>query len=91
MDLTTYLTYRTGELEIAQAALRAERARVAAERPEQVVPHVGILRRAARAITARSAASATARRAESSAATRTATRAACETLGSANDRTPHPA
>lgn len=53
MDLNTYMGYRVTEQELAQAAVRAERARVAAERPDQVVPRTGIVRRTLAAFAAR--------------------------------------
>ena len=78
MDLNTYMGYRVTEQEIAQAAVRAERARVAAEHRDQVVPRIGIVRRALTALTSH--------RVPTDAA-----RAARERVGNASDRTPHPA
>ncbi len=107
MDLNTYMGYRVTEQELAQATVRAERARVAAERPDQVVPRTGIVRRTLAAFAARRTPTAGAvttgqRRtgprtaaprpaASHAAAPRGAARAACERVGNASDRTPHPA
>lgn len=45
MELNYAMSYRITTLEIEQAAVRAERARMAAERAEQLVPRDGFLRR----------------------------------------------
>ncbi len=85
MDLNTYMGYRVAEQEIAQAAARAERARLAAERPDQVVPRVGIVGRTLAAFAAR-------RVPTTAAGPRTVgPRTACDHAGSASDRTPRPA
>ncbi|PIJ00083.1 hypothetical protein [Leucobacter sp. OLDS2] len=106
MDLNTYMGYRVTEQEIAQPAARAERARLAAERPDQVVPRIGIVRRTLAALAARrvpTAAVTTGQRttgprtaaprpaASHAAAPRGSARAVCERVGNTSDRTPHPA
>ena len=48
MDLHPSMSYRISTLEIEQAAIRAERARIAAEHADQIVHRDGILRRALR-------------------------------------------
>ncbi|WP_251448198.1 hypothetical protein [Microbacterium sp. USTB-Y] len=45
MDLHPSMSYRISTLEIEQAAIRAERARIAAEHADQIVRRDGILRR----------------------------------------------
>ncbi len=60
MDLNYAMSYRITTLEIEQAAIRAERARMAAEHGDQIVRSEGLVRRALRAIAARRAASRTA-------------------------------
>ncbi|GAA4489145.1 hypothetical protein GCM10023171_29630 [Microbacterium panaciterrae] len=56
MDLNYAMSYRITTLEIEQAAIRAERARMAAEHGEQIVRRDGLLRRVLRGIAARGAA-----------------------------------
>ncbi|WP_295014080.1 hypothetical protein [uncultured Microbacterium sp.] len=53
MDLNPAMGYRITTLEIERAAVRAERARMAAEHADQLRPVDGRLRRALRALSAR--------------------------------------
>ncbi|MDQ4215023.1 hypothetical protein [Microbacterium capsulatum] len=53
MDLHPALSYRVSTLELEEAAVRAERARMAAEHPDQFVRRDGVIRRALRALAAR--------------------------------------
>ena len=48
MELNYAMSYRITTLEIEQAAIRAERARMAAEHPDMIVRRDGILRRVLR-------------------------------------------
>lgn len=57
MDLHPSMSYRISTLEIEQAAIRAERARRAAEHADQIVHRDGILRRALHRLQARRVAS----------------------------------
>ncbi|MGN8026593.1 hypothetical protein [Microbacterium sp. 22242] len=55
MDLNYAMSYRITTLELEQAAIRAERARVVAEHADMIVPRDGILRRVLRRLRARRA------------------------------------
>ncbi|MCE4026743.1 hypothetical protein LXM50_12265 [Microbacterium sp. Au-Mic1] len=56
MELNYAMSYRITTLELEQAAIRAERARMAAENADLIVRRDGILRRALRRLQARRAA-----------------------------------
>ena len=53
MDLNYAMSYRITTLEIEQAAVRAERARMAAEHGDQIVRTDGLVRRALQALSGR--------------------------------------
>ena len=90
MELNYAMSYRITTLEIEQAAIRAERARMAAENADMIVHRDGILRRALRRLQTRRAEVAPASAAEASAvapATQAVAPAQVAELAPASDET----